>query len=473
MRHKTLCPPRHAGPNVASVYACIGLYFSLTAGVLSDFAVSWDQTEIIYEAATIAGLLVSALLMRRYKRMAVPIALGGAAVAFGASLIMEGTGILLGPFILLRLGMAPMICYVFWIASVVIDQNNHFVPLSLSVLLAYSTAAVVEHTQIILLHFGAASAFFVALGTAFLAFSKELTDDQAPPATPVPTALRMRLKPASIPKPAMGLLLILLVMGQLFNSFDVVLMNQIKQGSGAGSMGTTHAVLLLLIGLGYLWGGIVARKSGIHTLFIASCALTQVFLLIALIPDQAPLMQSALPLYVIGSAGIDLSVILSPRLFWCANLNPIHAVSGFVVFRILKLYLIPWLFPEHWKIMPLSRLVIVLTILLALGQMLVLFGFLTRRKGMRLETKAEPPKAYIMPSLPDTMTPREKEVALLLLEGKDRNAIAASMHISFSTVNKHCVSIYRKTGCASHVELLIKFGRAAEAPQHGGQAPPV
>ena len=60
-------------------------------------------------------------------------------------------------------------------------------------------------------------------------------------------------------------------------------------------------------------------------------------------------------------------------------------------------------------------------------------------------------------SLPATLTPREKEVALLLLSGCSRSEIAAILSISKDTVNSHCKKIYMKTGCDSQVRFMSRY----------------
>ncbi len=61
--------------------------------------------------------------------------------------------------------------------------------------------------------------------------------------------------------------------------------------------------------------------------------------------------------------------------------------------------------------------------------------------------------------LPDTsmLSPREKEVLTLLLEGKQRNEIAATLYISENTVKKNISGIYTKLGVSSRNELFLLF----------------
>lgn len=69
-------------------------------------------------------------------------------------------------------------------------------------------------------------------------------------------------------------------------------------------------------------------------------------------------------------------------------------------------------------------------------------------------------------TLPDlNLTKREKDVALLLLDGKTRDEIAGLLYISMGTVNYHCTNIYRKANVNSLGELVSLFWGAKEAGQ--------
>jgi DNA-binding CsgD family transcriptional regulator len=56
------------------------------------------------------------------------------------------------------------------------------------------------------------------------------------------------------------------------------------------------------------------------------------------------------------------------------------------------------------------------------------------------------------------LSPREKEIFVLLLKNLPLKAIARELNISYSTVNTHYNSIYRKLGVSSRGELLTKYG---------------
>ena len=63
------------------------------------------------------------------------------------------------------------------------------------------------------------------------------------------------------------------------------------------------------------------------------------------------------------------------------------------------------------------------------------------------------------------LTPREKEVAALLLSANTVRMVAGELKISQSTVNMHTANLYRKLGINSKAELFKKFGVADEAEQ--------
>jgi DNA-binding NarL/FixJ family response regulator len=56
------------------------------------------------------------------------------------------------------------------------------------------------------------------------------------------------------------------------------------------------------------------------------------------------------------------------------------------------------------------------------------------------------------------LSPREREICLLLLQGHSIKQIGYELHISFDTVNSHYRSLYRKLGISSKAELFIRFG---------------
>lgn len=58
------------------------------------------------------------------------------------------------------------------------------------------------------------------------------------------------------------------------------------------------------------------------------------------------------------------------------------------------------------------------------------------------------------------LTPREREVAALLLKGYTARMIAGELHIAEGTVQMHSKNLYRKLGINSRIELFARFGAA-------------
>lgn len=61
-----------------------------------------------------------------------------------------------------------------------------------------------------------------------------------------------------------------------------------------------------------------------------------------------------------------------------------------------------------------------------------------------------------------SLTPSEREVLALVLEGLTDEAIAGLRGVARSTVGKQLSSIYRKTGAPGRVAVFRSFGRAAQ-----------
>jgi DNA-binding CsgD family transcriptional regulator len=65
------------------------------------------------------------------------------------------------------------------------------------------------------------------------------------------------------------------------------------------------------------------------------------------------------------------------------------------------------------------------------------------------------------------LSPREREVVKLLLEGKSNKQIATSLHITDHTVEFHLKNIYSKCQVSSRTELIIKLGNSVVADKDG------
>ena len=75
-----------------------------------------------------------------------------------------------------------------------------------------------------------------------------------------------------------------------------------------------------------------------------------------------------------------------------------------------------------------------------------------------------------MPSLDDTnLSPREKQVVLLLLQGMTLRQVAPELGLTVSTVSTYSKSIYKKLGINSRAELFLLFRhpQTVEASESG------
>ncbi len=59
----------------------------------------------------------------------------------------------------------------------------------------------------------------------------------------------------------------------------------------------------------------------------------------------------------------------------------------------------------------------------------------------------------------------EDAVLKLMLQGKSRDEICEVMGMPLGTVNNYCTRIYKRTGCKSLVELLVKCNAQNTAMQ--------
>jgi len=85
-------------------------------------------------------------------------------------------------------------------------------------------------------------------------------------------------------------------------------------------------------------------------------------------------------------------------------------------------------------------------------------GYLTAAEVTGLRAMlAEKNKAPL--PLPEILTLRERDVALLLLSGKKRKEIADELCIALNTAKEHIHNILDKSECANQLEFVIKYGQ--------------
>ncbi|MBY5922417.1 response regulator [Ferrimonas balearica] len=73
-----------------------------------------------------------------------------------------------------------------------------------------------------------------------------------------------------------------------------------------------------------------------------------------------------------------------------------------------------------------------------------------------LTDRLEASLAEVEESWAAQLTPRERQIAELIAEGKSNKAIGEALFISEGTAKVHVKNLMRKTGCHSRVELAIK-----------------
>ncbi len=110
------------------------------------------------------------------------------------------------------------------------------------------------------------------------------------------------------------------------------------------------------------------------------------------------------------------------------------------------------------KNFPLAIVLIIAYGVLFAGGLTALAVIVFKRKHHPLLVSGGPTEQTVKHA-PDTsmLSPREKEVLNLLLEGKQRNEIATILYVSENTVKKQITSIYSKLGVTTRSELFALF----------------
>lgn len=77
------------------------------------------------------------------------------------------------------------------------------------------------------------------------------------------------------------------------------------------------------------------------------------------------------------------------------------------------------------------------------------------------------PQAQVLPSVGDdrlqTLTPREREVFTLLVQGKKMWEAAEILGVKLTTISFHCTALYKKLDVHDRVQLILRYGLAEGA----------
>lgn len=158
--------------------------------------------------------------------------------------------------------------------------------------------------------------------------------------------------------------------------------------------------------------------------------------------------------------GIKVLMLAFPISLFKYKYRWLGAVGGIFLYRLAFLVsgTVETIAKNQWYVTSnLTYTLAAINIFLAIGLIFILTQWDRYEIKIAIEEQIKG-QLIINKTLPDNLSPREKEVALLILEGNSVEEIASRLFIADSTVRVHVKSILFKTNCNSQKLFIIKHG---------------